>query len=73
MSAKQDPPKLTNLPRLEGSPLEALRVQREGQEGTEDDHGLQADLLPFVMFWLSSPVKESDDILSHLRSSGRGA
>lgn len=64
--------KRTNLPRLERGPLEALRVQRDRQEGREDDHGLQTDLLPFVVLRLSSPVKEGGNILSHLRSGGRG-
>lgn len=62
----------TNLPVLDDGPLEALDVERECGQGGEQDDGLDTDLLPLVVLRLSGPVQESNDILSHLRSSGWG-
>lgn len=58
--------KLTNLPVLDRRPLEALGVQAEGEEGGEQDDGLDADLLALVVLGLGGPVEEGDNVLGHL-------
>lgn len=64
---------LTNLPRLDHGPLEALHVQGDRGQRREQDDGLQTGLLALVVLGLCGPVQERHDVLCHLGGGGRGA
>jgi len=58
---------LTNLPVLDRTPLEALDIYTDGEEGREDNNSFDAVLLALVVLWLGRPAQECNNILSHLR------
>lgn len=57
---------LTDLPAFDVRPLVAFDIQRDSSKSREQDDGLDTSLLALVVFGLSRPVKESDNILGHL-------
>ena len=57
---------LTDLPAFDVRPLVAFDIQRDSSKSREQDDGLDTSLLALVVFGLSRPVKESDNILRHL-------
>lgn len=59
-----------NLSRLDGCPLEALEPNRQQYETREDDGGLHTHLFTLVVFRLSSPRQEGNNVLGHLGSGG---
>lgn len=65
--------RLTDFPVLDRTPLEALDVQAEAQEGREDNNGLNTSLLPLVVLRLSSPAEELNNVFSHLGGGGGSA
>ena len=58
--------RLTNLPVLDHSPLEALHIYAQGRQGGEEDDGLDTNLFALIMLRLSCPTQESCDVLGHL-------
>jgi hypothetical protein len=59
--------RLTNLPVLDHSPLEALHIYAQGRQGREEYDSLDTNLFAFIMLRLSCPTQESSDVLGHLR------
>lgn len=60
---------LTNLPALDGGPLELLDPNGETGQGGQNDDGLEPHLLSLVELGLRGPGEEGSDVLGHL---GRG-
>ena len=63
----------TDLSRFDPSPLGTLDVQTDSSQGREENDSLQSNLFAFIMFWFGSPMKESNNILSHLGGGSRSA
>ena len=66
VSYQRDIARLTNLPVLDHTPLEALHIDAQCRQSGEEDDSLDTDLFAFVMLRLSCPTQEGSNILRHL-------
>jgi hypothetical protein len=57
---------LTNLPVLDGTPLESFDIERQPEEGREENDSFDTILFPLVMLGLSSPAEESNNVFGQL-------
>jgi hypothetical protein len=69
---QSDAMRLTDLPVLDDSPLEALDIQADQSECREDDDSLNSVFLPFIMLRLCSPAQEGRDVFCHLGGGSGG-